>query len=140
MAVNSEETGGDTCQDQHLYHNSHKHQNKINTQAAEIATVRLELDKVLQENQKLEILFNPDQLVEAMTRVVSTMTMKECPMTSQDTQYKGASSYVGMQQQPQLAHGANGMLQPNITCHYFKDTRHMTDNWVQLNNKITHKM
>ena len=71
-----------------------------------------------------------------MTKVVSTMTMKEFPKTSQDTQYKGASSYVGRQQQPQLAHVANGTLEPNITCNYCKDTRQTKDNCVWLNNKI----
>ena len=96
-AVNSEEIGGDTLQDQHSSHNSHKLQNKIDAQATEIAMVRSELDKTLQENQRLKNMFNPDQLVEAMTKVVSTMTMKEHPKTSQDTQYKGASSYVGRQ-------------------------------------------
>ena len=96
-AVSSEEIGGDTLQDQHLYHNSHKCQNKIDAQATKITTVRSELDKALHENQKLNIMFNPDQLVEAMTKVVSTMTMKEHPKTSQGTHYKGASSYVGKQ-------------------------------------------
>ena len=60
--------------------------------------------------------FNPDQLVEAMTKVVSMMTMKEHPKTSQGTQYNDASSYNGRQRQPQLACGANGMLDPNISC------------------------
>ena len=75
-------------------------------------------------------MFNPDQLVEAMTKVVSMMTVKECPKTSHSTQYKGASSYAGRQRQPQLAHGANGMLDPNITCHYCKDTDCTKDNCV----------
>ena len=47
-----------------------------------------------------------------MTKVVSMMTMKEHPKTYQGTQYKGDSSYVGRQRQPQLACGANGMLDP----------------------------
>ena len=53
VAVNSKEIGGDTAQ--HLSHNPHKHQNKIDAQATEIAMVRLELNKALQENQKLKI-------------------------------------------------------------------------------------
>ena len=130
VAVNSEEIGGKTPQDQYLSYNSCKHQSKINAQAANITTVRLELDRTLQENQKLKDLFNPDQLVEAMTKAVSTITMMEHPKTSQGTQYKGASSYVGRQRQPQLACGANGMLDHNITYHYCKDTAHTKNNCV----------
>ena len=74
-------------------------------------------------------------MVEAMTKVVSAMTVKESLKTSQDTQYKGVSNYVGRQQQPQLACGANGTLEPNTTCYYYKDTRHK-DNCAWLNNKI----
>ena len=88
-AVNSEEIGEDTLQNQYLSHNSHKYQNKIDAQTAKTASVRSELDKALQENQKLKNLSNADQLVEAMTKVVSTMTMKEQPKTSQGSQYKG---------------------------------------------------
>ena len=74
-AVTSEEIGR---QEQHLSHSCHKHPNKINAQATKIATVKSELNKVLQENQKLKNVFIPDQLVEAMSKVVSTMTIKEC--------------------------------------------------------------
>ena len=67
-AVNNEKIGGDTLQEQPLFHNSCEWQNKINAQATEIATVRSELRKALQENHKLKNLFNPDQLVEAMSK------------------------------------------------------------------------
>ena len=53
------------------------------------------MNKALQENLKLKNLFNPDYLAEAMSKVVSTMTMKDYPKTSEGTQYKGATSYVG---------------------------------------------
>ena len=53
VAVNSEEIGGDTLQEQYLSsHNSCKNQNKTDTQADESAMVRSELDKALEENQK----------------------------------------------------------------------------------------
>ena len=71
-----------------------------------------------------------------MTKVVSAMTVKEHLKTSQGTQDKGTSNYVGRQQQPQLTHGADGMLEPNITCFCCKDTRHTKNNCVRLNNKI----
>ena len=75
-------------------------------------------------------MFNLDQLVEAMTKAISTMTVMEHPKISQGTQYKGASSCIGRQRQPQVAHGADGMLDPNITCHYCKDTGHTKGNCV----------
>ena len=111
-AMNSEEISGNTLQDWHLSHNSQKHQNKINAQATKTVLVTLELDKALQENEKLKNLFNPNQLVEAMTKVVSTMMVKEHPKTSQDTKCKGVSSYVSRQWQPQLACGADGCWSP----------------------------
>ena len=79
-------------------------------------------------------------MVEAMTKVVRAMTMQSFPTSSRDTQYQGASSYIGRPRQPQLACGADGTLQPSVTCFYCKDTGHVKDNCVQLNNKIAHKL
>ena len=42
--------------------------------------------------------------------------------------------------QPQLAHGADGMVAPNVICYYCKDTEHTNDNCVQLNNKLMHNI
>ena len=128
--MSSEEISGVTLHDQQLSHNSCRHQSKINVQAAKIATVRSQLNKALEENQKLKDMFNLDQLVEAMTKAVRTMSMKESLKTSQDPQYKSASGYVGRQRQPKLASGADGILEPNGTCHYCKDTGHTKDNCV----------
>ena len=86
----------------HLSHNSRKRQSKINAQAAEIATVKAELNKALEENRKLKDLFSTEKMIEAMTKVVSAMTMQGHPKTSKGTQYQGASNYISRQQQ-QLA-------------------------------------
>ena len=67
-------------------------------------------------------MFSPEKMVEAMTKVASALTMKKHPKTYQGTQYKEASSYIGREWLPQLACGADGTLQPNITCFYSKDT------------------
>ena len=76
-------------------------------------------------------------MVEAMTKVVSSMTMQSHPTsTSKATQYQGASSFIGRPRPPQLARGANGTLLPSMTCNYCKDTGHFKDNCVQLNKKI----
>ena len=79
-------------------------------------------------------------MIETMTKVVSAMTMQCHPKTSKGTQYQGTSNYIGREQQPQIAHGANGMLQPGVTCFYCKDTGHIKNNCVQLNNKIACKL
>ena len=75
-----------------------------------------------------------------MTKVVSAMTMQGSPKPPKGTQYQGASNYIGRESQPQLAHGADGMLQPSVTCFYCKDTGHIKNNSVWLNNKIACKL
>ena len=74
--------------------NSRKRQHKINAQAAEITTVKAQLNKALEENKRLKNFFSPEKMVEAMTKVVSALTMKKHTKTSQSTQYKGASDYI----------------------------------------------
>ena len=56
--------------------NFKKRQNKIKAQAAENATVKAELNKALEENKKLKDLFSTGKMIEAMTKVVNTMTMQ----------------------------------------------------------------
>ena len=135
--VNVTSTAVESGDSEHLSHNSRQRQNKINAQAAEIAQMKTELNKALQENKQLKSLFSPDKMVEAMTKAVSSMTVQSCPTsTSKGTQYQGASSFIGRPRPPQLACGADGTLLPSITCNYCKDTGHFKDNCVQLNNKI----
>ena len=76
----------------HLFYNSRRQQSKINAQAAEIATVRTELNKALEENKKLKDLFSTEKLVEAMTKVVNAMTIQGNPRTSKGTQTKEPQS------------------------------------------------
>ena len=122
---------------EHLSHNSRQRQNKIDAQAAEIANMKTELNKALQENKQLKGLFSLDKMVEAMTKAVSSMTMQSYPSSSsKGTQYQGALSFIGRPRPPQLARGTNGTLLPSVTCNYCKDTRHFKDNCVWLNNKI----
>ena len=88
-AVDSGEAGD------HLSHNSRKRQSKINAQPAEITTVKAELNKALEENKKLKDLFRPENMIEAMSKVVSTMNMQDCPKTSKSMQNQGALNYIG---------------------------------------------
>ena len=102
--------------------------------------MKTELNKALQENKHLKSLFSPEKMVEAMTKAVSTMTMQSCLTSSRGAQYQGASSYIGRPRQPQLAHGADGTLKHSVACFYCKDTGHIKDNCVWLNNKTTHEL
>ena len=74
----------------HLYHNSRKRQSKINAQTAEITAVKAELNKAPEENKKVKDLFSPEKMIEAMSKVVSVMTVQGLPKTSKGTQYQGA--------------------------------------------------
>ena len=65
MAVINIEIVGGTLKDQHLSCNSHRHQGKTYAQTTGSAAVRSELNKDLEENQKLKNMFNPDWLVES---------------------------------------------------------------------------
>ena len=89
----------DSGDQEHLSHNSRQRQTKIDAQAAEITTMKTELNKALQENKGLKSLFSPEE-VEAMTKAVRAMTMLSCPSSSRGTQYQGASSYIGRPRQP----------------------------------------
>ena len=61
----------------HLSNNSRRRQHKINSQAAEIATVKAKLNNALEKkNKRLKSLFCPEKMVEAMTKVVSAVTMQ----------------------------------------------------------------
>ena len=140
MKANITTSAVDSGDQEHLSPNSRQRQTKIDAQAAEIATMKTELKKALQENERLKSLFSPEKMVEAMTKVVSVMTMQSCLTSFRGTQYQGASSYIGRPRQPQLAHGANWTLQPGVTCFYCKDTGHVKDNCVQLNNNIVHEL
>ena len=126
---------------EHLSRNSRQRQNKIDAQAAEIAQMKTELNKALQENKQLKSLFSPDKMVEAMTKAVSSMTVQSClTSTSKGMQYQGASSFIGRPRPPQLACGADGTLLPSMTCNYCKDTGHFKDNCVWLNNKLAREL
>ena len=133
-ATSAEVDSGDVRD--HLSHNSRKMQSKIDALAAKITAVKAKVNKALEEKKKLKDLFSPEKMIEVMSKVVSTMNMQSGPKTSKDTQYQGASNYIGRQQQPQLVCGVNGMLQPSVTCFYCKDTGHIKNNCVWLNNKI----
>ena len=54
-----------------LYNSSHRCQHEIDTQAVEIGTIKTELTKGLEENLKLKEMFDPDLLVNVLSKTVS---------------------------------------------------------------------
>ena len=74
---------------EHLSCNSRQRQNKVDAQAAEIANMKAQQNKALQENKQLKSLFSPDKVVEAMTKAVRAMTVQSHPTStsSKGTQY-----------------------------------------------------
>ena len=80
-------------------------------------------------------MFNPDWLVDAISTVVSNITVKEGPKTTQGTCYHGNSNYIGQPRQPQIVCGPDGRVKTTVTCHYSKDKGLVKDNCACLNNK-----
>ena len=89
MKANITATAVDSGDQEHVSHNSRQRQAKIDAQAAEIISMKSELNKALQENKKLKSLFSPEKMVEAMTKAVSAMTVQSHPTStsSKVTQY-----------------------------------------------------
>ena len=83
----------DSGDQEHLSHNSRQRQTKIDAQAAEITTMKTELNKALQENKRLKSLFSLEKMVEAMTKVVSAMTMQIHPTSSRGTLSRSLKLY-----------------------------------------------
>ena len=86
---------------------------------------------------KIEKIFDPDWLVNVLTKVVNNLGMQEGPKTTQGIQYQGRSSYIGRLRQPLMVCGAAGMLKLKVTCNYSKDKGHMKDNCIHLIKQIS---
>ena len=90
----------DSGDQEYLSCNSRQRQAKIDAQAAKIASMKTKLNKALHENKKLKSLFSPEKMVEAMTKVVSAMTVQSHPTSSRGTQYQGASGFISRPRPP----------------------------------------
>ena len=97
VTTSAVDSGG---REEHLSHNSRRQQSKIDAQAPENTTMKTGMKKALQENKRLKSLFSPEKMIEAMSKVVSPMTMQGHLKSNKGTQYQGASNYIGREQQP----------------------------------------
>ena len=80
----------DSGDQEHLSYSSRQRQAKIDAQAAKIISIKSKLNKALQENKKLQSLFSPEKMVEAMTKAVGAMTAQ-----SQTQHHQGALNTKG---------------------------------------------
>ena len=73
---------------------------KSMAQAMGIATMKTELNWALEENRKVKEIFDPDQLVSGLLKVINNVSIKEAHKTDQDTQYRGIVVLSGGQGSP----------------------------------------
>ena len=115
-----------------LSKNSRQCQNKINQQEAQIKSLQ-------NQNQQLQGLLDPKLLVNAISQAVTT----SLKLGSQSTAKVGIHSkgtgfvskpYLGKPRPSQLASSADGSLNPELDCHYCKDTGHLEEDCIKLNH------
>ena len=80
-----------------------------------VANVKEELNQTLKENKHFKEMFNPNWLVNVLSKGVSNLYIRGNPKANQSMQYQDSSNYIGRLRQPQLACGANGILMPSGT-------------------------
>ena len=119
--VISEEAG-----EHRLSKNSRQWQNKINQQASHISSLEA-------QNRKLSQLLEPKFLVENITQTVAS-NLNIGGNTKPKNPLSGHTSkpYLGKPCPTQLPPGADGSLDPALTCWYCKDTSHLKENCVRL--------
>ena len=118
-----------------LSKNSQQRQHKIDQQAAKISSLEA-------QNQKLAQLLKPNFLVETIKKAVaSNPNTNMDKKSSQKEQPSGYTSrpYLGKPRPLKLAPGIDGSLNPELSCHYCKDTGHLKENCVKLNRRLARK-
>ena len=114
-----------------LSKNSRQHQSKINQQDAQIKSLQ-------NQNQQLQGLLDPELLVNAINQAVATGLKLGLQLTTKggvDSKGTGFVSkpYLGKLRPSQLALGTDGSLNPELECHYCKDTGHLKEKYIKLN-------
>ena len=114
-----------------LSKNSRQWQNKINSQEAQINSLQ-------NQNDQLRGLLDPKLLVDAIIQAVTTnLKVNSQPVSKDGTGTNGtgyvSKPYLGKPKPSQLAPGAYGSLNPDLECWYCKDTGHLKENCIKLN-------
>ena len=90
------------------------------------------------QNKQLQGLIDPKSLVNTISQAVTTsLKIGSQPTVKGEVENKGtgisSKPYIGKPRPSQLAPGADGSLNPELECHYCKDTGHLKDNCIKLN-------
>ena len=112
--------------------NQQKCQKKMNAQSSQILDLRSKLDAAMAENAQVQELLNPSTLQTVVTSTLQVAQLGECSQSGIGRQSK---PFLGKPQEPQLAVGKDGPIDPDKTCQYCKDTRHEIDNCKCLQYK-----
>ena len=117
----------EVAQEPKLSRNSRQRQHKIDQQATKISSLEA-------QNQKLAQLLEPKFLVETITKAVASnlnINMDKKPQNEQTSGFTG-KPYLGKPRPSKLAPGINGSLDPELSCRYCKDTGHLKENCIKL--------
>ena len=96
------------------------------------------------QNQQLQGLLGPKSLVNANSQAVTTSQKIGSQLTVKGgVENKGAGfsskPYLGKPRPLQLGPGADGSLNPELECHYCKDTGNLEDNCIKLNHQLAYQ-
>ena len=114
-------------------HNGKKKE-KIKAQTEVIVWQKKEIENWKTTSMQMDL----KKLIEAMTLPMACMynTPKYPSKKISGTKPLEGKPYLGEAKQPQLTKGLDGMINPNLTCQYYKDSGHELDNCKKLQQKI----
>ena len=117
-----------------LSKNSQQRRNKIGQQASKFSSLKA-------QNWKLTQLLEPKFLVDTITHAVASnlnISRGNKPQKNNTTCTSGYTGkpYLGKSRPQQLALGVDGLLNPELSCWYCKDTSHLKENCVKLNRRL----
>ena len=90
------------------------------------------------ENDKLRWAIDPSSIAQVISKAVDsfqTMSDRSNSSVAKSPSY-AAKPYNGKPRPSQLSAGADGTLDPESTCYYWKDTGHRKNNGIWLNCKL----
>ena len=96
------------------------------------------------QNKQLQGLFDLKLLVNAISQAATTSLKMGLQLTGKgEVESKGAGfnsrPYLGKPRPLQSAPGADRSLNPELECHYYKDTGHLKDNCIKLNHRLAYQ-
>ena len=109
-----------------MSHNSRKCQNKIDTQTSEITDMLTELNKTEEENETLCWAFDLLSIAQVIHKAATSLQAKPNKSSSgvaKSSSYTG-KPYNGELRPSQLSPDTDHTLDPDVACHFCKDTDH----------------